>query len=115
MTSTRRGSGSGGCMWTGEPMWRSTLKIIFYTCNCNISMCTIVILFKGSSIYDVHTEGVWLRWMHVDGGAHVEVHTEENHRTNRFKRVMCILCRPHVDIHKGKGFGSCGQGQKVKS
>jgi len=31
-------------------------------------MCTIVILFKGSSIYDVHTEGVWLRWMHVDGG-----------------------------------------------
>jgi len=41
-------------------------------------MCTIVILFKGSSIYDVHTEGVWLRWMHVDGGAHVEVHTEDH-------------------------------------
>src|SRR6218665_455797 len=67
-TSTRRVSGSGGCMWTGEPMWRSTLKIIFYTCNCNISMCTIVILFKGSSIYYVHTEGVWLRCVHVDRG-----------------------------------------------
>ena len=33
----------------------------------------------GPSIYDVHTEGVRLRWTHVDGGGvqpHVDVHTE---------------------------------------
>ena len=27
---------------------------------------------------------------------------------SRFKRVMCISCRPHVDVHKGRGSGSCG-------
>ena len=35
---------------------------------------------KGPSIYDVHTEGVRLRWTHVDGGEgvqpHVDVHIE---------------------------------------
>ena len=36
---------------------------------------------QGASIYDVHTEGVRLRWTHVDGGRegvkpHVDVHTE---------------------------------------
>ena len=30
----------------------------------------------------------------------------EGHCTSHFKRVMCISCRPHVDVHKG----SCGQG-----
>ena len=37
-------------------------------------------LGMGPSIYDVHTEGVRLRWTHVDGGRgvqpHVDVHTE---------------------------------------
>lgn len=30
-------------------------------------------------IYDVHTDGPWLRWMHADGGdgqLHEDVHTE---------------------------------------
>ena len=35
---------------------------------------------RGTSIYDVHTEGVGLRWTHVDKGEevqpHVDVHTE---------------------------------------
>jgi len=26
----------------------------------------------------------------------------EGHCTSRFKRVMCISCRPHVDVHKGR-------------
>ena len=30
----------------------------------------------------------------------------EGHCTSCFKRVMCISCRPHVDVHKG------GRGQK---
>ena len=25
----------------------------------------------------------------------------EGHCTSRFKRAMCISCRPHVDVHKG--------------
>src|SRR6218665_2311079 len=25
------------------------------------------------------------------------------HFTSRFKRAMCISCRPHVDVHKGEG------------
>ena len=30
--------------------------------------------------------------------------------TIRFKRAMCISCRPHVDVHKGQGgSGSCGR------
>ena len=38
----------------------------------------------------------------------------EGHCTSRFKRAMCISCRPHVDVHKG-GEGpahvdACGQG-----
>ena len=32
---------------------------------------------------------------------------QEGHCTSRFKRAMCISCRPHVDVHKG-GSGSCG-------
>src|SRR6218665_559806 len=27
------------------------------------------------------------------------------HCTSRFKRAMCISCRPHVDVHKGRGSG----------
>ena len=27
----------------------------------------------------------------------------EDHCTSRFKRAMCISCRPHVDVHKVKG------------
>jgi len=26
-----------------------------------------------------------------------------------FKRVMCISCRQHVDVHKGERSGSCGR------
>jgi len=34
----------------------------------------------------------------------------EGHCTSRFKRVMCISCRPHVDVHKGRGgSGLCGR------
>jgi len=34
----------------------------------------------------------------------------EGHCTSRFKKVMCISCRPHVDVHKGEGVdGSCGR------
>jgi len=37
----------------------------------------------------------------------------ECHCTTRFKRVMCISCRPHVDVHKGEGGSdSCGQAQE---
>ena len=25
----------------------------------------------------------------------------EGHCASRFKRAMCISCRPHVDVHKG--------------
>jgi len=36
-------------------------------------------LYRGPSIYDVHTEGVRVRWTHVDEGRevqfHVDVHT----------------------------------------
>src|SRR6218665_2658889 len=36
----------------------------------------------------------------------------ECHCTSRFKRVMCISCRPHVDVHKvERGSGACGQGE----
>ena len=39
----------------------------------------------------------------------------EGHCTSCFRRVrLCILCRPHVDIHK-RGSGSCGQGEVVKN
>jgi len=27
----------------------------------------------------------------------------EDHCTSRCKKAMCISCRPHVDVHKGKG------------
>src|SRR6218665_1187541 len=27
----------------------------------------------------------------------------EGHCTSRFKRAMCISCRPHVDVHEGEG------------
>ena len=27
----------------------------------------------------------------------------EGHFTSRFKRVMCNLCLPHVDVQKGTG------------
>jgi len=30
---------------------------------------------------------------------------QEGHCTSRFKRVMCISCRLHVDVHKGGGEG----------
>ena len=34
----------------------------------------------------------------------------EGHCTSRFRRAMCISCRPHVDVHKGEGSaGSCGR------
>ena len=37
----------------------------------------------------------------------------EGHCTSRFKRVMCISCRPHVDIHKVEGglahVDACGE------
>ena len=34
----------------------------------------------------------------------------EGHCTSRFKRVLCISCRPHVDVHMGgRGSGSCGR------
>ena len=33
----------------------------------------------------------------------------EGHCTSRFKRAMCISCRPHVDVHKGEESGSCGR------
>ena len=40
----------------------------------------------------------------------------EDHCTSRFKRVMCISCQPHVDVHKGRGglahVDSCGQGEE---
>ena len=40
----------------------------------------------------------------------------EGHCTSRFKRAMCISCRPNVDVHKGEGPHSCagqkGGGQK---
>ena len=39
----------------------------------------------------------------------------EGHCTSRFKRAMCISCRPHVDIHKGEGvqlMWTGGGGQK---
>jgi len=26
----------------------------------------------------------------------------EGHCTSRFKRALCISCRPHVDFHKGR-------------
>ena len=29
--------------------------------------------------------------------------------TRSFKRAMCISCRPHVNVHKGRGSGSCGR------
>jgi len=46
------------------------------TTRNNVGICR-----KGSSIYDVHTEGDRLRWMHVGGQGrvvkpHVDVHTE---------------------------------------
>jgi len=34
----------------------------------------------------------------------------ESHCTSCFKRLMCISCRRYVDIHKGEGSVSCGQG-----
>ena len=39
--------------------------------NCNTSNCFAVCaaVVKVQSIYDVHTEGVRLRWTHVDGGS----------------------------------------------
>src|SRR6218665_3429175 len=36
----------------------------------------------------------------------------EVHCTNCFQRVMCISCRRHVDVHKGEGSVSCGQGDQ---
>jgi len=27
----------------------------------------------------------------------------EGHCSSRFKRAMCISCRPHVDVHRGEG------------
>jgi len=27
----------------------------------------------------------------------------EGHCTSRFKRAVCISCRPHVDVHEGEG------------
>ena len=39
----------------------------------------------------------------------------EGHCPSCFKRMMCISCRPHVDIHKGEGAGSCGQGKGWKT
>jgi len=39
----------------------------------------------------------------------------KSHCTSRLRRVMCISCRPHVDVHKGgERSGSCGQGAGVK-
>jgi len=39
----------------------------------------------------------------------------EGHCTSRFKRAMCISCRPHADVHKGGGgpahVDACGQGR----
>src|SRR6218665_862043 len=33
----------------------------------------------------------------------------EGHSTSRFRRVMCISCRSHVDVHKGRESGLCGR------
>ena len=43
----------------------------------------------------------------------------EGHCTSRFRRAMCISCRPHVDVHKGeRGLAhvdACRQGEGKKS
>src|SRR6218665_576619 len=31
------------------------------------------------------------------------------HCTSRFKRPVCISCRPRVEDHKGRGSGRCGR------
>ena len=34
----------------------------------------------------------------------------EGHCISRFKRAVCISCRPHVDVHKGwRGSDPCGR------
>ena len=38
----------------------------------------------------------------------------EGHCTSRFKRAMCISCRPHVDVHKG-GLAHVDRGREVKN
>ena len=47
---------------------------------------------KGPSIYDVHMEDG------IKSGNFLAIHC-----TSRFKRAMCISCRPHVDVHKWEG------------
>ena len=40
----------------------------------------------------------------------------EGHRTSLFKKAMCILCRPHVDFHKGGGgLAHVDRGRRVKN
>src|SRR6218665_553428 len=39
----------------------------------------------------------------------------EGHCTSRFKRVMCVSCRPHVDVHKGEGGWLMWRGDGSKS
>ena len=46
----------------------------------------------GPSIYDVHTEGVRLRWPHVDGGEGSSPHVDVRpHRTLKLESTDVIL------------------------
>jgi len=48
-------------------------------------------LVRGSSIYDVHTEGVRLRWTHADGGGVSSMWTSTQKIRARALTLSCLL------------------------
>jgi len=90
MTSTqRRESGSGGRMWTGgggqAPCGRPHRKLKLESND--------VILSSSPDKKLLLIVQLKINYNHI-------VEFQEGHCTSRFKRAMCISCRPHVDIHK---------------
>ena|SRR6218665_2644248 len=51
---------------------------------------------QGPSIYDVHTEGVRLRWTHVDGGEGGQAPCGRPHRKLKLESTGIILSSSHV-------------------
>ena len=100
-----------------SPMWMSTQKIkirvhwrhpVFFSCK------EVGVLYTRISSLDGIKE-IFRRYKLVikiinssilnklQSCSRISALGPEGHCTSCFKRVMCISCRPHVDVHKGVG------------